>query len=164
MQNVSEGKSFLFNSMLSTKKNLRLEELPAALQTMLAYYRAVNYAMSGACIVQIKSGEVVNKSVVYDLELLVPVPGNTPVPTSFSYIPRLMIGNCVSLSYNGSYADLGSQHIKLYRYLQEHNLESVTGIYHIFERPDELEKNPDLINADICIGTRKMSPAPARTA
>jgi len=150
--------------MLSANKNLRLEELPEAIRSMLTYYHAGNYSMSGACIVQIKSGEVVNKSVVYDLELLVPVPGNSPVPASFSYISRLLIGNCVSLSYNGSYADLGSQHIKLYQYLQEHNLESVTGIYHIFEHPDELESNSDTIRADIFIGTRKISVPSVRTA
>ena len=150
--------------MLSTKKNLRLEELPEALRSMLAYYHAGNYSMSGACIVQIKSGAVVNKNVVYDLELLMPVAGNMPVPSSFSYVSRLMIGNCVSLSYNGSYTDLGSQHIKLYQYLQEHNLESVTGIYHIFEHPNELERNPESMKADMCIGTRKMSVPSVRIA
>ena len=164
MQNISEGKSFLFNSLLSTRKNLRLEEVPAALQSMLTYYHDDNHMLSGACIVQIKSGEVVNNGVVYDLELLMPVQGNTPVPSSFSYVPRLLIGNCVSLCYQGTYADLGSQHIMLYQYLQEHNLESVTGIYHIFEHPDEFEGKPDSMNVDICIGTRKSSFSSVRTA
>jgi len=149
MRNISEGKSFLFNSLLSTRKNLGLEELPAALRSM--------FPMSGICIVQIKSGAVVNNGVVYDLELLMPTSVNSQIPSSFSYVPQLMIGNCISLRYNGSYADLGSQHVKLYQYLQEHNLESVTGIYHIIEYSEKRETDNDFMNADICIGTRKVS-------
>ena len=149
--------------MLSTKKNLRLEEFPAVFQTMLESYHTGNLSLVGACIIQIKSGEVVNNRVVYDLELLMPIPNNMPIPSSFSYVPRLMIGNCISLRYNGSYTDLGTQHLKLYQYLQDHNLEAVTGIYHIIEYSEKLENNADSIFADICIGTRKMSVPTVRT-
>lgn len=155
MQSISEGKSYLFNSLLSTRKILGLEDLPMAIMGLCEYTQAGKPMSFGACIVQITSGEVVNGGVVYNLELLVPIPGHIPIPSSFSYVPRLMIGNCVSLRYKGSFAGLGSEHIKLYEYLREHNLESVTGIYHIFERYGEQEGNMDMISADICIGTRK---------
>jgi hypothetical protein len=155
MKQITEGTNFVFHTLLSLRKQLRLEEVPAEFSGIASYLESLHCRMTGPYITHIHSGEMESGADGYDVEILVPLPVATEVAPPYTFVPCLLIRNCVNLRYHGPADDIEEQYDALMRYTREHRLEPVTGLYQIHETGSGLDFFGENLSVNLCIGTKK---------
>ncbi len=109
----------------------------------------------GSFVVLIHGGYADGEDVVFDSEFFVPVTRGEPIPSPYTFVPALRIGNCVSLRYEGPRSELLEAENAMYEYIRDSGREPVTGIYRIYENEFFLNKEDDDFRVTLCLGTRK---------
>jgi hypothetical protein len=154
MDAITEGRNFRFNSLVSQFRRISLEDLSREFFRFTDPLREHGLVLPGPFIIQMLSGEAVNDAVLFNCMFYAPCTTNRALPELYTYINRLTLGKCVVIQFSGDYHALSEQHVLLFDYLHAHNLESISGIYHILESEDVFTEKFDRSFVDICVETR----------
>ena len=151
---ISEGSSLIFYSLLSCRRTLPPGDLESEYVGVHEFLRTSGLCATGPFITVLHEGLCPGRALFLDLEILVPIPGENTFVSPYSYIPRLRIGNAVSLHYEGPLSGLRSCYEAMYGYMRDRNLEPLSRISHVSAGDGAMPARIDPLSVDIYISVK----------
>ena len=149
---IQINQEYRMSNVLSFRKKLPAAEFQRESIRIGKFVESGGYTRTGSTVTATFSIEQQNGEQVLDMEILVPLDKSFSPPDGCVCKPEFVLTNAASIRHIGNPAGLQDTCNRLMAYLQEHNLQPITGGYNATVREAKTPTEIDQMIVDVYIG------------
>ncbi|MGB3973081.1 MAG: DUF5085 family protein [Peptococcia bacterium] len=152
MINIETGKELILKNCLSYRKKATPIEIQGSLGKISNYLKDNNIKKDGPIVTTTFAVEQVDNQQLIDMEFLIPTDRVVNLPDEYQFKKEFRLVNALYTRYQGNPQMIENVYNELMKYINDNNLQQITGAYNVQIKGMELGYSLDDIITDIYIG------------